>query len=188
MFLSLTLGAASVDAAEVPPVPDTFTATTTAMTPSGVTLKIDVKEWSDEAARQAAVAALGESDVGAALKEVPTVGYVWRSGSAVGYSLKYAHRVTDERGERVTFVTDRLLGTYGLKPWAVDGSSAAGLQYSVIELYLGGNGAGTGNLSLAADVALDASSGVISLTPKPGTAPVLSNAKSEPKPYWVTDR
>ena len=184
------LGAASVAHAGPPPVPDTFTATTAGMSPSGVDLKIIVREWSDDAARAEVLAALGsEADVHAALASLPTVGYVWHTGSAIGYAVKYAHRTTSADGERVTFVTDKLLGTYGLKPWAAETPpGATALTYSVIDLQLRGQGGGSGTLSLAADLQLDASSGVVSLAAKPGVPSLLTNAKLEPKPYWVEAR
>jgi len=183
----LAVGLATVAHAQSVPVPDTFTATTTAMTPSGVELKITVREWSDAAARAAVVAAIdGGGDVHAALASLPTVGYVWHGGSAIGYSVKYAHRTTTADGERVTFVTDKVVGAYGLKPWAAQTpSGTSDLPYSVIELHLTGQGSGSGTLSLAADVALDASAGVVSLAAKPGAQAVLANAKLAPKPYWV---
>jgi len=183
----LAVGLATVAHAQSVSVPDTFTATTTAMTPSGVELKITVREWSDAAARTAVVAAIdGGGDVHAALASLPTVGYVWHGGSAIGYSVKYAHRTTTADGERVTFVTDKVVGAYGLKPWAAQTpSGTSDLPYSVIELHLTGQGSGSGTLSLAADVALDASAGVVSLAAKPGAQAVLANAKLAPKPYWV---
>ena len=183
---ALAVGLATVAHAQSVPVPDTFTATTTAMTPSGVELKITVREWSDDAGRAAVVAAIdGGGDVHAALASLPTVGYVWQSGSAIGYSVKYAHRTTTADGERVTFVTDKVVGSYGLKPWtAQTPSGTRELSYSVVELRLSGSASGSGTLSLAADVALDASAGVVTLAAKPGAQSVLTNAKLEPKPYW----
>jgi hypothetical protein len=183
----LALGAGVAHAQSVP-VPDTFTATTAAMTPSGVELKITVREWSDDAARAAVLAALGSQadDARSALASLPTVGYVWHSGSAIGYAVKYAHRTTGADGERATFVTDKVIGSYGLKPWATQAPSAATeIPYSVIELQLGGQGSGSGTLSLGADLQLDASAGVVSLAAKPGMPSLLTNAKLEPKPYWV---
>jgi hypothetical protein len=175
-----------------PVAPDKFTATTTAMSPSGVTLRVDVRAWSDEAARGAVVAALAqESGVHEALASLPTVGYVWQSGSAVGYSVKYAHRASTPQGESVTFVTDKLIGGYEFKPWSVTGESSAPattrkLDYSVIELYLDASGRGAGTLSLAADVKLDSTGALVSLAPD---APrVLASAKLEPKPYWAKDK
>ena len=182
----LALGAANAAEPTGQTVPDTFTAKTTAMTPSDSGLKIAVRSWSDDDARQAVLEALSsDSDTQTALRELPTVGYVWQSGTAVGYSLKYAYEAKTDKGERVTFVTDRAIGSFGLTPWTLEGSGAVASPYSVIELYLDGDDAGTGNLSLAADLKLDTSDSTVSLTPKAGVTPVLKDAKREPKPYWA---
>ena len=169
-------------------VPDTFTATTTDdMTPAGITLKIDVLEWSDDSARAAVIAALtNEAETSEPLAELPTIGYVWPSGSAVGYALKYAHRMsTTGDGERVTFVTDKPLGSYGFAPWAADGQSPSALDYSVIDLQLTAEGDGVGTLSLAADVVFDQETHAVSLaTPDSGTK-LLTGGRREPKPYWA---
>jgi hypothetical protein len=170
-------------------VSERFSATTTSMTPRDVSLRIDLRGWSDEAARAQVVAALGsDTDVQEALAALPTIGHVWQSGSAVGYAVKYAHRAPTAEGERITFVTDRRLGSFDLKPWTADQAAApapAELGYSVIELYFaantqgGANGQGAGTLSLAAGVQIDSANGVVSLAP--GAPRVLANAKLEPK-------
>lgn len=178
--------AAATAVAQERRVPDTFTAMTTDMTPSGVTLRFDVLEWSDDAARAAVISALtGDADVSAALKELPTIGYVWPSGSPVGYAIKYAHRMTASGGgERITFVTDKPVGTYSLKPWAAnDRPDPETLGYSVIDLYPN-DGNGVGTMSLAADVAFDHESNTVSLADGDASN-VLAGVKLEPKPYWA---
>lgn len=168
------------------PEVDRFTAKTVAMTPE-IELRIDVREWSDEDARSAVVAALADgSDVAGALRALPTVGYVWRSDSGVGYSLKYAHRIETPDGDRITFVTDKRLGAYDFKPWTADGvTESSELEYSVIELRLPENGTGDGTLSLAAEVKLDQENGLV-LLEAPANAPrLLSGVQLEPKPYWA---
>jgi len=179
-FAGLALLAASaVNAADSRVVPDTFTAKTTAMAPADVAIKIDVREWSSATARADVVAALSAEDSPMGLAALPTAGFAWYAGSSVGYSIKYAYR----DGDRVTLVTDRPIGAFSNKPWtATGGGTDAERKYSVIELDVG---AGTGNLSLAADVKLDEGAGTVSLTAKPGAAPVLTNVKQEPKPYWL---
>lgn len=182
------LAAASIAFAQnrLPDV-DRFTATTVAMTPADIELRIDVREWSDEAGRAAVVAALAEGgDVAGALRALPTVGYVWRSDSGVGYSVKYAHRIDTPEGERITFVTDKRLGAFDFKPWQAEGvDEDSGLEYSVIELKLPENGTGDGTLSLAAEVKLDRENGLV-LLEAPADAPrLLTDVKLEPKPYWA---
>ena len=111
------------------PVPETFTATTANMEPEGTALRINVLRWSDDAGRAAVLGVLADagnetSDDGEldALIELPTLGYVWPDGSALGYSIKYARRdATPDGGEHVTFVTGRRLGKFAREPWAPRG-------------------------------------------------------------------
>jgi hypothetical protein len=168
------------------PVPDTFTAVTRGMTPDGATLKMDVREWSDESRRAQIVAALADgTDVRAALIEEPTIGYVWVSGSSVGYSIKYAHREPTDGGERVTLVTDRPLGAYSFNGWNVPGSRATSeLDYSVIELFVPDDGDGTGTISLAVDPTFDEDRVLLG---DGSAASVLTGVRLEPKPYWAED-
>ena len=162
-------------------VADTFTATTANMTPADVGLRMQIIEWQEAEARANVVATLAAgADAPTPLAKLPTVGYVWRDGSPVGYSLKYAHRARQPDGsERVTLVTDKRLGSYEFKGWSVAsplvGSDA---PYSVIELDLNGSGAGTGRLSLAGEVLLDAEAGEVAL--QAGTPNLLTNVKREP--------
>lgn len=177
------------------PVPDTFKATTTAMSPEGLEITIEVLEWSDESARAATIDALrDDEDVRSALVTRPTVGYVWTGGSSVGYSIKYAYREpADGGGERVTIVTDRVLGSYSFRPWEIDGAEIGGaageapdLDYSVIELSLDGGSGGVGTLSPAAPVTFDDEAQTVALELSDTTPMVLSNAREEPKPYWAS--
>jgi hypothetical protein len=157
---------------------ETITATTTGMTPAGLGLRLQIIGWSDEAARADVIATLGD---GPALARLPTVGYVWPTGSPVGYTVKYAHKTPAEGGgERITLVTDKPLGSFDFKKWSVSGPAArADGPYSVIELYLDSNGQGTGNLSLAAEVSTDEAAGTISLAASSGSG-VLADVKRQP--------
>jgi hypothetical protein len=185
MLAALMMAAGAVLAQSTADRIDRFTATTAAMTPDDLQLRIDVREWSDEAARADVVAVLAQgSDVTAALKDLPTIGYVWQSGSAAGHALKYAHREPTENGERITFVTDKRLDSYEYKPWVVNGfTPKTPLEYSVIELHLNDSGSGDGTMSFAAEVELDQTGGLISLVPAAGAPRVLANARLEPKQY-----
>jgi hypothetical protein len=148
------------------------------MTPRDVALRIDVLQWSDETARAAVIEALAESNAAKALAALPSLGSVWQSNSGVGYALKYAHRTSTADGERVTFVTDKRIGAYELKPWVADPAAAPpALGYSVIELYLNAGGHGAGTMSLAAEVKIDAAGGLVSLGD--GAPRVLMNAALE---------
>ena len=160
-------------------VADTFTATTANMTPAGVNLRIQIIEWQEAAARAEVVATLA-AGAGAStpLAKLPTVGYVWPSGSPVGYSVKYAYRAQQANGnEHVALVTEKRLGSYDFKGWSAPGSAPAGdAPYSVIELDLNG-GTGTGTLSLAGEAVLDQGAGTVAL--KPGAPSLLTNVKHE---------
>lgn len=161
-------------------VVDTFTATTANMTPAGVNLRMQIIEWPEANARTEAVAALAAgADAATPLAKLPTVGYVWPSGSPVGYSIKYANRAMQPDGsERITLVTDKRLGSYDFKGWSAASPIAnGGAPYSVIELDLSGSGTGTGTLSLVGEVVLDEHAGTVAL--KPGAPSLLTNVKRE---------
>ena len=167
-------------------VPDTYTALTTNMTPQDVQLKADILDWSSEAQRAAAIEALGAEDPVAALRELPTLGIVWRSGSVVGHSVKYAHRTElDDGSERIVLVTDRRIGSTSFTPWrANDAPDAEPLDYSVIELRTGSSGGGT--LLLGADLVIDADASSITLDAG-GREPLLTEVTKQPKPYWAVE-
>jgi hypothetical protein len=163
-------------------IADAFTATTTGMTPAGVTLKMQVLEWTSDSARADVVATLVADD-SAALAKLPTVGYVWPSGSPVGYTVKYAQRSpASDGGERITLVTDKPLGSYDYKKWSTTTAAAKPVNYCVIELYLNGAGTGVGNFSLGADVAIDEAAGTVSLASGGSGVPnLLAEVKRGPK-------
>lgn len=167
-------------------VADTFTATTANMTPAGVDLRVQIINWQEADARAEAVATLAAGpDAATPLAKLPTVGYIWPSGSPVGYSLKYAHREAQPNGhERVTLVTDKRLGSYDFKGWSVASPAANGdAPYSVIELELDAAGIGTGNLSFIGEVLLDEEAGTVTLNEGAGAPRLLTNVKREaPRP------
>lgn len=167
------------------PVPDTYLATTTNMTPDGLAIKINVLDWLDEEARAAVVAALDGEDVSETLTELPTVGYLWVDGSPVGYALKYAHRTATDAGERITVVTTPVLGHYGLEDWVPNGQSASpAYDYSVVELDVGALGSGTA--SLAANVVLDTEAALVTLD-SDGSEPLFTGVIKEDPPYWAKE-
>lgn len=175
-------GAPALMQAQERKVPDTYKATTVNMSPAQVELKIDVMQWSTDDAREAVVAALGADEPVAALRELPTLGVVWRNGSAVGHSIKYAHRTTLSDGsEQVTLVTDRAIGATSFVPWTADDPATdEALEYSVLEMTTNGDG----TMSLAADVMIDAESSTVSLESGTGM-PLLADVRKEPPPYWA---
>lgn len=186
VLVAVALAAPQLTGAQSRPIPDTFIGTTANMVPAGVGLKIDVLEWSGQAARAAVAAALEAENVADALKELPSAGYVWIDDSPVGYPLKYAYRTTDDAGrERVTFVTTPVLGAYGLDAWTPAGASAAqAYDYSVIELRIGKDSDGVGTLSLAAEVSADGDAQIVSLD-WDGSGPLIIDAARQDPPYWA---
>jgi len=170
------------------PSPETYEATLTGVSATGITLKIEILKWSDDAGREAVVAALGEeNELAKALDKLPSIGAVWQSGSAVGHSVKYAHRVTDADGtQHITLVTTKPLDSYSFKPWTLtSGTAPPRLPYGVLELKLDGKGNGSGTLSLAAEVAIDTAAHAVSLKTGGGTPTLLTGVKLAPKPYWA---
>lgn len=180
--IMVTAGALAQDR----PVPDTFLAVTTNMTPAEVELKADVLHWSTPEQRAAAIAAMQEEDPSAALQELPSLGVIWRSGSAVGNAIKYAQRTTTPDGEVITFVTDRAIGSTSFNPWVADQSEAADVPpYSVVQMSVAEGRPGTGTMSLAADVVFDTDANTVTLDAS-AMPPVLTNTRMAPKPYWAT--
>jgi hypothetical protein len=182
-IVALTLALASeAFAVEPPKLADTLTATTANMTPAGLSLRMQILEWQDAAARADAVASMAAgANAATPLARLPTVGYVWQSGSPVGYSVKYAHREPlPEGGERIILVTDRRLGSYDFKGWSVTPPAVRNeLQYSVIELDVSGSGDGSGRVSLAGNVRLDEKAGTVTLD---GAPTLLTNVERERPP------
>jgi hypothetical protein len=111
------------------------------------------------------------------------VGVVWRSGSAVGHSIKYAYRTQSADGdETLTFVTDKAIGATSFSPWAADAPATdMELDYSVIEMTTNGEG----TMSLAAPVVIDEATDMVSLDTSAAAA-ILTNVRKEPKPYWAS--
>jgi hypothetical protein len=98
----------------------------------------------------------------AAIKAAPTVGFIWSDGPT-GYSVKYAWRVASpDSGERIVLVTDRRLGANELG-WPAGSGPAATADFTVIEMRLGGKGAGEAKASLSAPVVVDAAAKTLAL-------------------------
>ena len=158
------------------------------VTATGITLKIEVLNWSDEAGRAAVIDALGEGEeLAKALDKLPSVGAVWQSGSAVGHSIKYAQRVMEADGsQRIVLVTNKPLDSYSFKPWTLtSGTAPPRIKYGVLELHVDAKGMGTGTSSLAAEVLIDAAAHTIGLKMGAGTPMLLTGVKLLPKPYWA---
>ncbi len=189
-----TLANAEQSAEDARRIPETFTATTANMDPAGTDLRINVLEWSTDAEREAVIDVLtspeaeadGASDLDPLL-DLPTRGYVWPDGSALGYSIKYAHRATTaDGGEHLTFVTGRRLGKFAREPWAPEGTPEEELRpFTVMELRLDADGNGAGTMSPAAEAAFDAANHTASLVNYDDAPTLFEAAKRQPPPYWA---
>ncbi len=188
--------AASPAAAQEIPVPETFTATTVNIDPAAEGLRFSVLRWSAEADRQAVVDVLtstaaeagGTDGELADLLELPSLGHLWLDSSSVGYSLKYARRVSlAGGGENLTFVTGRRVGTFGRASWMPDGApaDAATRPFTVIELRIDHMNEGEGKLSAAAEIAIDANRGLVALQDYAAAPVVLESVTRQPLPYWA---
>lgn len=193
LVLAGGFGAAAQEGSERS-VPETFTATTANMDPEGTALRINVLRWSGDDDRQAVLEVLANPENAAsedgeldALIDLPTLGYVWPDGSALGYSIKYARRdAAPGGGEHITFVTGRRLGRFAREPWAPAGTAESEQRpFTVIELRLDSNGDGAGTMSPAADVAFDEANGTLALVNFDAAPTLLAEARREPPPYWA---
>ena len=200
VLVSVTVGSAAAAQQTEKKVPETFSATTTNMDPTGEDLKFNVLNWSSDADRAAAIKAMvgavapkdeshekAESNADGALRDLPTAGYVWLGSSSIGYGLKYTHRAsTPDGGERITFVTDPHLGKYDRTPWVVVGAPApSDLPFTVIELRLDGSGAGEGKMSVATGISFDETSGTVALDDYDAAPLLLDDVTRQSPLYWA---
>jgi len=98
----------------------------------------------------------------AALQAAEGVGYLWSSES-VGYSLRYAHRMTQADGSvRIVLATDRRLGSFD-GSWKPATGVANDYAFTVIELRLNPAITGEGRTSLTGRVSIDGAANTIAL-------------------------
>lgn len=113
-----------------------------------------------------------------ALQGTTSLGYLWTS-ETVGYSLRYAYRMTTpDGGERIILATDRRLGTSN-NLWKPTGSAAiTNYEFSVIELRLNAKHEGEGKASLTGKVAVDDAAKTIALEGYDTLPVIFKNLKS----------
>jgi hypothetical protein len=98
----------------------------------------------------------------AALQAADGVGYLWSSES-VGYSLRYAHRMTQADGSvRIVLATDRRLGSFD-GSWKPARGMANDYAFTVIEFRLDPAMRGEGKTSLTGSVSIDGAANTIAL-------------------------
>ncbi len=163
------------------PVVSRFSATATNLKRvNGQTITVEVTGWSPDAEREKIIALMekGPNDVLAALREMPSKGRIWRSGSSFGTYVRYAVRIPEPTGgERVILAVDQ-----DLSDWNAEFSGAATKStspFTVIELRITPKGTGEGKLSVGSKVAVDAANKTLALE-NYATAPlVLKSVKKE---------
>ncbi len=85
-------------------------------------------------------------------------------------------------------MTDRRIGYSHFRPWEADAPATdASLEYSVVDMTVGGANAGHGTLSLSAEVDIDLETNSISLD-RGDSEPLLTNVRMAPKPYWASEQ
>ena len=167
---------------------ETYRAITTKMMPDGRSLRIDILRWSTEAEREAVIARLTEpSESDRILTDLRTTGYVWPSGSGLGYSVKYAHHEDTADGQRITLVTGRRLGQFDREPWAaLVQRPHKDEPFSVIELRVDDEGTGIGTIApLATGYFIDGHGLTVSLEHDEQIPVLLEDVSREPRPYWA---
>jgi hypothetical protein len=116
----------------------------------------------------------------AALQSTEGVGYFWTSES-VGYSLRYAYRVTQADGsERIILATDRRLGGWN-DTWKSTAGTPNDYEFSVIELRLNAKGEGEGKISNVGKVAVDTAANTIALEDYAAQPVVIKSVKIQTK-------
>lgn len=114
---------------------------------AGETLTIDIRRWStdDERGKLFTAYAQGAPQAAESMQKAESVGYIWRSGSGLGQSVRYAFdtKLPDGR-QRVVLVTTDNLAEWNRKPGA---PSEPAPPVTVVELRLPASGPGEGKFS-----------------------------------------
>ena len=125
---------------------------------------------------QPSAPATPEVILAAALKQVPTVGYLW-SSEVAGYAIRYAGKVPGANGiDRILLITDRRLGRVN-DLWKPTSGTPSSYDFSVIELRVNAQGEGEGRISLVGKVALDSAAKIVAPEDYNSLPIVLKNLK-----------
>lgn len=138
---------------------------------AGETITIDIRRWSTDEERGKLFAAYSQGAQQAAegMQKAESVGYIWRSGSGLGQSVRYAFdtKLPDGRQRVVLVTTDNIL-EWNRRPGAASSEPAPPL--TVVELRLPAAGPGEGKLS--AKVSADSAEKLLAIDGYEG-APVV---------------
>ena len=131
---------------------------------AGETITIDIRHWSSDEDKAKLFAAYSEGAQKAAesIQKAESVGYIWRSGSGIGQSLRYAFesKLPDGR-QRIILVTPDNLTEWGRKPGVASSDPAPPL--TIVELRLPASGTGPGEGKLSAKIAADSASHLLTI-------------------------
>jgi hypothetical protein len=117
-----------------------------------------------------------EAALAATLQAAEGIGYLWSSES-VGYSLRYAHRMTQPDGSvRIVLATDRRLGSFD-GSWTPSTGVRNDYAFSVIELRLNPAMQGEGKASLTGAVFIDGAANTLALADHATLPVTLKNVR-----------
>jgi len=146
---------------------------------AGETITIDIRKWSSDEDRTKVFDTFSQGADKAAegMSKSESVGYVWRSGSGVGHSIRYAFDTKrPDGGQRVVLVTTDNLNEWNRRPGPTPPDPAPPL--TVIELRLPAKGAGEGKFS--AKIGADGNSKLLTIEGY-DTAPVVFTSVTRAK-------
>jgi hypothetical protein len=131
-------------------------------------------------APEVAAAPSPEVELGRALQESVTVGYLW-SSELSGYALRFAGRVTSADGsQRVILMTQRQLGAMSQK-WNLAEGTVDRSDFSLIELHLNAAGQGEGKASLTGNLVLDTAAQSVALAGYESLPVILRDVRTKGK-------
>jgi hypothetical protein len=118
---------------------------------------------------------VGDARLLEALRESPTLGYIWRSGSSFGVFVRYAHKYTAADGEHVVLITDS-----DLRLWKGVITGPTEPAFTLIEMVAVPSGSGTGKMSLGNTVVQDAENQTLRLDDYAAAQVTLRMVKQQP--------
>jgi hypothetical protein len=119
-----------------------------------------------------AAPATPEASLAAALKQTPSLGYLW-SSEVAGYAIRYAGKVAGADGnDRIILITDRRLGKTNSRWKPTASGTPSAYDFSVIELRLNAKSEGEGKISLLGKIVPDSAAKIVALE-NYGALPVM---------------
>jgi hypothetical protein len=118
-----------------------------------------------------------ETSLAAALKQTPSLGYLW-SSEVAGYAIRYAGKVAGADGnDRIILITDRRLGKTNSRWKPAGAGTPSAYDFSVIELRLNAKSEGEGKISLLGKIMPDSAAKIVALEDYGALPAMLTNVK-----------